>query len=637
MYPRIKSINTSKRSYQYLVISESVRDGNGRSTTKELANLGNVEKLGDSEVSNLVDGLIRLFNLDQYALAEDVEILQSLEHGSILLWRTIWQRLGLHRIVEKKAGKANRRARIDVAKYVEMMVVNRCVSPLSKLATSRWVDTTTYAAMQDYAELSRDVELFYRSMDYLLKAKDAIEAAVFRRLQNLFSINVRLTFYDITSSYFYSDTCPLAAHGYSRDKRSDLPQIVIGVLTSYEGYPLKHFVFEGNTSDGSTVAEVVHTLRQEFQIEETTFVGDRGMISKLNLDTIETESFDYIMGVKHRQDRMVPMLIEDPQLFAHDTIAWNKLKIADRRLAVSDFLRWKTAQHLGLSDADTQTPAWTAFAAFIDSLGKLETITSAAVRAHCCALGCDDRKTSAKILSTLRAYHSRCDQTLRFVCALNAENAKTAAARRAAKVSALSGQLDAILAGNEANRQLRMERVFDGHNRRFRRFFRWQHEGGDPESPVVGHLPDKAALKAEAYYDGVFVLSTSRTDLPAEKVVESYKNLQEVETLFDDLKHFVDIRPVRHWLGDRVRAHVFLCMLALLLKRVYEIDCLGSKAVTASLESIAESKLVRYQVRMSSRSEQTRTFWKVTKTTHKQAGYFSAAGIKNIESLEPYV
>ena len=56
---------------------------------------------------------------------------------------------------------------------------------------------------------------------------------------------------------------------------------------------------------------------------------------------------------------------------------------------------------------------------------------------------------------------------------------------------------------------------------------------------------------------------TSRTDLEAGKVIDSYKNLQEVEPLFDDLKNFVDMHPIRHRLEERVRAHVFLCILAL--------------------------------------------------------------------------
>jgi len=80
-----------------------------------------------------------------------------------------------------------------------------------------------------------DVNYFYLSQDYLVEMKDELEEAIYERLQNLFSVNVKLTFYDITSSFFYGEECPLAKPGYSRDNRSDCEQIVVGVVTSYEG------------------------------------------------------------------------------------------------------------------------------------------------------------------------------------------------------------------------------------------------------------------------------------------------------------------------------------------------------------------------------------------------------------------
>jgi transposase len=73
---------------------------------------------------------------------------------------------------------------------------------------------------------------------------------------------------------------------------------VIGVVTSYEGYPLKHYVFQGNTTDSTTVQQVIADLKSEYNIDETIFVGDRGMITKLNLQNIEKNGFKSIMGVK---------------------------------------------------------------------------------------------------------------------------------------------------------------------------------------------------------------------------------------------------------------------------------------------------------------------------------------------------
>ena len=83
MFPRIKKSTKKSGTYEYLVLSESVRDKNGRSTTKDICNLGNIACFDKSTVRDLIDGLIRLFEIEDYALADQVEILESLEYGNI--------------------------------------------------------------------------------------------------------------------------------------------------------------------------------------------------------------------------------------------------------------------------------------------------------------------------------------------------------------------------------------------------------------------------------------------------------------------------------------------------------------------------------------------------------------------------
>ena len=175
--------------------------------------------------------------------------------------------------------------------------------------------------------------------------------------------------------------------------------------------------------------------------------------------------------------------------------------------------------------------------------------------------------------------------------------------------------------------EVKIAKIFEGHNRRYRRFFSFEQH--DQNGEIYGYHLNETILAAERNYDGVFILVTTRDEFLPAKVVQCYKNLQEVELLFDDLKHFVDIHPVRHRLEDRVRAHVFLCILALLLKRVFEIDCLGNTCVTEPLETVAKSKLVTYKVKMSEKSSATRTFRKVTTVTSQQQHYFKLVGVKN--------
>ena len=107
--------------------------------------------------------------------------------------------------------------------------------------------------------------------------------------------------------------------------------------------------------------------------------------------------------------------------------------------------------------------------------------------------------------------------------------------------------------------------------------------------------------------------------------------------LFYDLKHFVDIRPIRHWLEIRVRAHVFLCILALLMKRIFEINYKKGKATMLPLKEISKCKLIRYQVKYSEKEDRADTFPKVTQITQEQKELFKLVGIKNPMSLEKYI
>ena len=556
-----------------------------------------------------------------------------------MLWRKLWEELGLSEIIARQVRVKEKQVALEVEKYIELMVVNRCVDPLSKLGATRWVERTCYKAMNGYADLSLDVNHFYRSMDYFLRRKDEIELAIFKRLRNLFSVNVKLTFYDITSSYFYSDNCPIGEHGYSRDKRPDLEQIVIGVVTSFEGYPIKHYVFEGNIKDETTVTQVVSSLKSDYHIEETTFVGDRGMITKLNLSRIEREGYDYIMGVKHRQDGMCAMLVET-QGWEDGSYEWHKdLKVKEQRVRIKDFLIWKTKQWLGQSQANPGARAMARFEAKIRGLTNRDGVDYADFKPLLEGLaGSEDKPLCRKLFQLIKKYVGRYEQTPRYIVCLNEERKALAQKKRTAMLSRLSQELKKWTPTEEqkpAEIEQRLDKIFEGYKHRYRKFFEIEREGKDDKA--IGWRLDEQRLEQEEKLDGIFVLLTTREALAACKVVDSYKNLKEVEMLFDDLKHFVDIQPIRHWLAHRVRAHVFLCILALLLKRIFEINYLGGKSTLEPLEELSKSKLIKYKVRFAEREERTQIIPKVTTTTPIQKKYFNMVGIKNPMSLENFV
>ena len=81
---------------------------------------------------------------------------------------------------------------------------------------------------------------------------------------------------------------------------------------------------------------------------------------------------------------------------------------------------------------------------------------------------------------------------------------------------------------------------------------------------------DRKAIAAEAKLDGTFLISTTDDTLPAADAARLYTGLLDVERSFRDLKQVLELRPVYHRTQDRIRAHVTLCYLALMLVRVAE-------------------------------------------------------------------
>jgi transposase len=640
MFPRISKSTKNGKSYEYLVISESIHVTGKGSTTRNIANLGNIKRFSSQDVANLIDGFIRIFKVENYCLSEDVQLLESLEHGSIIFWQKLWDELGLSKIIKSQVNLRNKRIQLEVDKYVQMMVINRCVDPLSKLGVTRWLKRTCFKEMQGYQDLDFDVTYFYRSMDHLLKLKDELELAIFEKLKDLFSINVKLTFYDITSSFFYTDNCEIGKNGYSRDNRPERQQIVIGVVTSFEGYPIKHYVFEGNRKDETTVKEVVKQLKSEYHIEDTTFVGDRGMITKLNLARVEGEGFQYIMGVKHRQDEICNMLLSE-QVVEEDYEIYKGLKIRERRVKVKDFLIWKSKKLIREQKADVADKQFCLLEKEILSLNNKSEPKSATYKkiAQSIITGIDS-KASNKLFRGIKKYQGRYEDELRYIICLNEQRKAVSQKKRQASISKLSTELDKVFSENARYKEDRdidkaVTKIFEGYKIKFKKFFTFARD--TKSKKAVGYSLNQEKIEQEKKIDGIFVLLSSRYDLKAREVVESYKNLKEVEMLFDDLKNFVDIRPIRHWLPVRVRAHVFICVLALLLKRIFEIHYMQGKCIMEPLEEISKSKLIKYKVKFSKRENRSQTFPKVTNTTPRQKKYFNMIGIKNPMSLEKFI
>jgi hypothetical protein len=172
------------------------------------------------------------------------------------------------------------------------------------------------------------------------------------------------------------------------------------------------------------------------------------------------------------------------------------------------------------------------------------------------------------------------DAARRFVLCHNPTQADRDRVQREQQLAVVTAELERI-AGLRAKAATKAARVGLGRNRRRRPpEDHLKAECALRDHPALGRwlgqtpggrlVIDRAKVKAEARLDGKFLLSTSDPDLSAEDVALGYKNLLEAERCFRDLKTTLELRPIYHHLERRIRAHVLLCWLALLLVRVAE-------------------------------------------------------------------
>ena len=161
--------------------------------------------------------------------------------------------------------------------------------------------------------------------------KDLIEERLFQYRRDLFS-RLDLVFMDTTSLAFEgAGGQTLGRHGYSKDHRPDLRQMILAGVLDGEGRPVCSEMWPGNTADVTSLVPVVDRLTRRFAIGRICIVADRGMISAETLAELETRKLLYILGVRERSDRLVrDLVLDDPAPFVPLTLSRRNQEIRCR-------------------------------------------------------------------------------------------------------------------------------------------------------------------------------------------------------------------------------------------------------------------------------------------------------------------
>lgn len=440
--------------------------------------------------------------MEEVAEATGQKLVAAYPFGDIFVLEEIWKRLGIPEIIAGAQGGGKIEFPLERALFA--MTANRACAPSSKLCChEEWLrEDVIIHGTQDLA-----LQHLYRAMDFLDANKDLIERGLFNNLANLFNLDVEVVFYDTTSIWFETDEedqpdqiaddgkpadldpsgKAIRKRGKGKGGHDGVPQLVIGLVMTRDGYPVRHWVFPGNTVDVNTVATVKADLKG-WKLTRCVFVGDAGMVSEENLKVLAESGGKYIVCVSTGgNDEVHNQVLTHPGRFKE----------------VAENLRVKEV-----------------------------------------VLGEGERRK-------------------RYVLCFNPKEAERQKKHREEILAELEAEIVSLKyqeGGEGPSRRICTLRS----SRRYGKYLRFKGQKLEI---------NRGKVVEEEKRDGKFVLLTNDDTLMAEDLALAYKQLSRVEDCWRTLKSGIRIRPVYHHAEHRMRAHIALCVIALLLERVIEKAC----------------------------------------------------------------
>jgi transposase len=511
MYPRtIKVRSSSGAVHEYVRVVEAFREG-GKVKQRVVADLGRKDLL-----VAILPKLRRILGGSSAAEADDPaepQVLDTANWGPVLVVRALFEQLGLWSILEENLGHAKG---VPFADRAFVLVANRLIAPASEHGLAGWLETDFVCDRKGRRFVPhwhrrrrvrvhpRQLDAWYRTLDQLLAAKDRIEVALYHRLRDLFSLKPALVLYDITSTYFEgAGPHDFAKHGYSRDGKSQNVQVIVGVVM-VAGWPIAHHVWEGNRIDHSTVQEVIGDLRKRFEFGRIVFVGDRGMVTDENIESIIKDQHGFLVGIKRRRN---------PKL--------------DAWLDAVDDTKWIDCPGgINVQERKTDPPRT-----------RAQEVPSGDPEMHVFVIDSDERRgyEQAKREQAMERARQHLEKLKRRVAAGDLKQPE---------------KIGAAVA--------RVMQKYHGY-----RYFDWKLIGG-----LLEFSESETHLGREKKIEGKYVIATSEKGLGVLDVVALYKELTAVESGFRQLKDVMALRPIYHQIEPRVKAHIFVAALALLVQRL---------------------------------------------------------------------
>ena len=483
----------------------------GSPVARVIHSFGRADKVDRDALARLVSSISRFLTPEQAMSAAhgaQVEVVDSRRLGGAWALDRVWERLGIGAAIRRVA--TGRRLDGDaVERVIFALVAQRALEPGSKLAATGWVDQRV--AIGGCTGFSDDAA--YAAMDFLLEALGEVAGEVFASVAHLLNLDLDIVFVDTTSTYWEVD---------GADDLADLADTVDDDGTSRPVESGKRAFGHSKDfrTDAPQVVIAMAVTREGVPVRCWTFSGNTA-------------------------DTSIIRTVKD------DLSGWNLHRmvwVADRGFASAANRAYLTRGGGHYIHAEKLRHTNTEAAAALARPGRYRTVAG------------NLRVKEVTVAPGGAGDGDQGARAQRFVVSHNPEQGERDAAVR----DHLVAHLQTLIAGSDGWTDSRRSEFVGSLRTKpgLRRYLR---------RTTTGLLRiDHAATKRESHLDGKWLLRTSDTTLTPDDLAAAYKQLLAVERGWRDLKGALGLRPVFHHREDRIRSHVQLCWLALLLIRVIE-------------------------------------------------------------------
>jgi transposase len=469
------------------------------------------------------------------------------EFGATVALYDVAQRLQLVDHIDRHVPAGRGPPGPSVGHYLLVAALNRCLDPRSKVQIAAWYERSALRRVLDFRQEQLTSQRFWDQMDRITpQAIVAIERDLTAHLIREFALDVHQVLFDATNFFTFIDTfnqrCTLAQRGHSKEGRAALRIVGLALLVTTDFHvPLCHHTYPGNQPDRPTFAGLTAQLIQRHQVlatevQDITLVFDKGNNSLENLQAVDRSPYHFIGS-------LVPS--QHPQLLAVPLKEFHSLA-ADGLPGVSAY---RTAKK-------------------VFGIRRVVLVTY------------NQKLLVAQSRTLLREIAKR----QRLLSELQAQLQRRQTGQiKAGKPPTLAGtkkKVQGWLAGRDLKDLFEVDITLV------------------KELPVLSYrFREEAWQQLQATRLGKTILFTDRDDWTDAEMVRGYRNQHHVEAAFRDLKNVkhLSLRPQRHWTDQKIRVHVFYCVLALMLCSLLrrELDRLGiRRSLPALLEELGQIREV---------------------------------------------